>query len=171
MADNVIVLSSGSSSDSNDSELLSSFARRFPKLLPPIDFNLVPSMFSVANPDYCESAHLWFYPLYSRKVESGESITQNVSRSLDTLNPKPSALHLASAHLPDECSSETRISVEQDSDCPKDLLADDESLSSSMSDSLNSEFDPAYSPSSCSQTSPGSDSSLTCHVDMEPAQE
>jgi hypothetical protein len=37
--------------------------------LPPIDSNLVPGTFSVANHDYCESTHLWFYPLYSRKVE------------------------------------------------------------------------------------------------------
>jgi hypothetical protein len=75
MANNVIVLSSDSSSDSNDYELLASFARRLPKLLPPVNSKLVPSTLSIANPDYCESAHLWFYPLYSRRVESGESVT------------------------------------------------------------------------------------------------
>jgi hypothetical protein len=111
-----------------------------------------------------------------------------VSGSFNALNPEPSALHLASAHLPDEYSSDTHISVEQDSDCrapvnppltkenieflyPGDPLEDKESISSSMSHSLDFESDPAYSPSSCSHSSPGSDSSLPCHVDMEPIQD
>jgi hypothetical protein len=104
-----------------------------------------------------------------------------VSRSFNALNPEPSALHLASTHLPDECSSETQVSIEQDYDCrapnmslpvnlpltkesseslhPGDLLEDRESMSSSMSHSLDSESDPSYSPSSCSHSSSGSDSS------------
>jgi hypothetical protein len=121
-------------------------------------------------------------------VESGESVTENVSGSFNTINPEPSVLHLASAHLPDEYSSETRISVEQDSDHrapvnlpfskentgflhPGDPFENRESMPSSMSHSLDSESDPAYFPSSCSHSSPGSDSSLPCHVDVEPVQE
>ena len=75
MADNVIVLTSGSSSESNDTDLLESFARRLPKFMPPTGSNPTPGTLSIANPDYFESAHLWFYPLYSRRVESGESVT------------------------------------------------------------------------------------------------
>jgi hypothetical protein len=119
-------------------------------------------------------------------VESGESVILSVSRSFNTLNPEPSALLLASAHLPDEYSSESSVSVEQASDRrapvnfipvgdevksshPGDPLEDRESISSSMTHSLDSKSDPAYVPSSHSHSSPGSDSSLSCHVDMEPA--
>jgi hypothetical protein len=49
-------------------------------------------------------------------MESGESVTQSVSGSFNTLNPEPSALLLASAHLLDEYSSESSASIEQDSD-------------------------------------------------------
>jgi hypothetical protein len=96
MVDNVIVLSSDSSSDSNDSQLLASFARRNPKSLPSVDLNLIQGTLSIANPDDSESAHLWYYPLYSRKTERGEYVTQSVSSSFNTLNPKPFALYLAS---------------------------------------------------------------------------
>ena len=53
---------------------------------------------------------------------------------------------------------------------PGDPLEDRESISSSMTHFLDSESDPTYSPSSRSHSSPGSDSTLSCHVDMEPAQ-
>jgi hypothetical protein len=162
--------------------------RRLPKFMPPDDSNPTPGTLSIANPDYCESAPLWLYPLYSRRVESGESVTQSLSGSFNALNPEPSALHLASAHLPNEYSSDTHVSVEQDSDRrapvnlsltkenieslhPGDPLEDRESISSSLSHSLDSESDPAYSPSSCPHSSPGSDSSLPCHVDVEPFQD
>jgi hypothetical protein len=110
-----------------------------------------------------------------------------VSGSFNTLNPKPSALLLASAHLPDNYSSDSSVPVEQDLDRrapvnlplvedevesshPGDPLDDRESIPSSMTYSLDSESDPAYAPSSLSHLSPGSDSTLSCHVDMEPAQ-
>jgi hypothetical protein len=51
---------------------------------------------------------------------------------------------------------------------PGDPLEDRESIPLSMSHSLDSESDPAYSPSSRSHSSLGSDSSLSCHVDVEP---
>ena len=53
---------------------------------------------------------------------------------------------------------------------PGDPLEDRESIPSSISHSLDSEFDPAYFPSSRSHSSPGFDSSLSCHVDMEAVQ-
>jgi hypothetical protein len=110
-----------------------------------------------------------------------------VSGSFDTLNPEPSALLLASTHLPDEYSSDSHVSAEQDSDRrapvnipfmeeysesfhPGDPLEDEKSIPSSMTHSLDSESDPVYSPSSRSHSSTGSDSVLSCHVDMEPAQ-
>jgi hypothetical protein len=55
-----------------------------------------------------------------------------------------------------------------------DVSEDDESLSSSMSHFLDSESDLAYCPSSCSvpsQPSPGSKSSSSNNVDIEPSQE
>jgi hypothetical protein len=173
--------------DSNDIELLASFVRRLPKYMPFDELNPTPGTLSIANPDYCESSHLWFYPLYSRRVESGESVTQSVSGSFNVLNPEPSALLLASAHLLVEYSSDSHVSVEQDSDHrtpitlplaeenteslhPGDPLEDKESIPSSMTHYLDSESDPAYSPSSCSHSSPGSDPSLSCHVDMETVQ-
>jgi hypothetical protein len=75
MADNFIVLTSDSSSESNDNELLKSFARGLQKHRSSNESNPCPGTPSIANPDYFESAHLWFYPLYSRRVESGESVT------------------------------------------------------------------------------------------------
>ena len=76
MADNVIALTSDSSSGSNDAELLESFARGLRKHRSSNEPNPYPGTPSKANPDYCESCHFWFYPLYSRRVESGESVTQ-----------------------------------------------------------------------------------------------
>ena len=112
MADDIIVLTSSSSSESNDTELLESFARGLRNHRSSNEPNPCPGTPSIANPDYCESCHFWFYPLYSRRVESGESVTQSVSGSFNTLNPEPSALLLASAHLPDEHSSESSVCVE-----------------------------------------------------------
>ena len=121
-------------------------------------------------------------------MKSGESVTQSVGGSFNTLNIEPSALLLASAHLPDECSSESSISVEQSSDRralvnfipvgdeiesshPGDPLEDRESIPSSMTHSLDSKSEPAYVPSPRSHSSPGSDSTFSCHVDMEPTQD
>jgi hypothetical protein len=39
-----------------------------------------------------------------------------VSGSFSALNPEPSAFHLASTHLLDECSFKTHVFAEQDSD-------------------------------------------------------
>ena len=49
-------------------------------------------------------------------MESGESVTHSVDGSFNTLNPEPSALLLASAHHPDEYSSDSSVPVEQASD-------------------------------------------------------
>ena len=87
MADNVIVLTSGSSSESNDTELLEIFVRGLRKHRSSNEPNPCSGTTSRANPDYCESCHFWFYPLYSRRVESGESVTQSVSGSFNSLNP------------------------------------------------------------------------------------
>ena len=76
MADGIIVLSSSSSSESNDTELLERFVRGLRNHRSSNEPNPCPGTPSIANPDYCESCHFWFYLLYSRRVESGESVTQ-----------------------------------------------------------------------------------------------
>jgi hypothetical protein len=58
MADNVIVLTSDSSSESNDTELLESFARGLQKHRSSDEPKPGPGTPSIANPDYYESAHL-----------------------------------------------------------------------------------------------------------------
>jgi hypothetical protein len=54
---------------------------------------------------------------------------------------------------------------------PGDLLEDMESIPSSMTHSLDSESDPPYAPFSDIHSTSGSDFYLSCHVDMEPAED
>jgi hypothetical protein len=167
-----------SSSDSYNTEVLRAFANRFSKPLRVLNPDLVRGMCSVNTPHFSEPRVIWAYSPQSS--ESGESITQHMGASSRVLNLEPPIyveVTRKSSGNPDDSAGEDtnpgRMLVKTNPirPDPRNHLEDPDELSSSMTNSLDSESDPAYHPSSSPTPSSsllGSNRSSCKLVDMVP---
>jgi hypothetical protein len=177
MDERIIVLSrSSSSSDSCDTEVLRAYANRINKPLRAPNFDLVRGMCSVNNPNFSEPHFIWAYS--PQCSESGESITQHVNAPSKVLNPEPPVYvemirkslenPLDSAEMESNPGRKLMKNHLSHPD-PKSCLKNSDELSSSMTNSLDS--DPAYHPSSSPTPRSsllGSNHSRCALVDMAP---
>jgi hypothetical protein len=178
MDEQIIVLSSSSSSDSCDTEVLMAYANRLNKPQRAPNYDLVRGMCFVNNPHFSEPHFISTYSPQS--FESGESVTQHVNTPSKVLNPEsPVYVEMIRKSLENPLDSaktesnpgrrliKTHLSLLD----PGSHLKNLDELSSSMTNSLDSESDPAYQPSSSSTSnSPlsGSNRSSCALVDMAP---
>jgi hypothetical protein len=86
MEEQIIVLSSSSSSDSCNTGDLRAFANRIPNRLRVPNHDLVRGICSVNTPYFSEPQAIWVYS--PQTSESGESVIQHVSGSFSILNPE-----------------------------------------------------------------------------------
>jgi hypothetical protein len=178
MDEQIIVLSNSSSYDSCNTEVLRAFVNRISKPLSVPNPDLVRGMCSINTTHFSEPRVIWAYSPQSS--ESGESVTQNVGASSRVLNPEPPIyveVTRKSPGNPDDSAGEDtnpgRMLVKTNPIRPNagNHPEDPDELSSSMTNSLDYESDPAYHPSSSptlSSSLPGSNRSSCKLVDMVP---
>jgi hypothetical protein len=87
MEEQIIVLSSSSSSDSCNTEGIRAFTNRISKPLRVPNLDLVRGMCSINTPQLSEPQVIWAYS--PQTSESGEPVIQHVSGSFSILNPEP----------------------------------------------------------------------------------